>query len=124
MTYRPRRARKRPPKYQNTKLVINGKTFDSIKEATRFRELTLLRAKGYISDLKCQVPFILIPKQRNALGKTEICVRYVADFVYMDIEMNCSVVEDVKSDVTRKLPVYVIKRKLMLQVHGITIREV
>jgi len=122
--YRPRRARKRPPKYQNTKLVVEGHSFDSIKEATRYKQLALLKAHGYISDLKCQVPFTLIPKQRNALGKTEICVRYVADFVYMDIEMGCRVVEDVKSDVTRKLPVYVIKRKLMLQVHGITIREV
>lgn len=117
-----RRARSRPPKYQNLKLVVDGLKFDSIKEATRFKQLKLLARNGYIEDLQCQVPFMLIPKQVNADGKTEICVRYVADFVY--VEKGATVVEDVKSDMTRKLPVYVVKRKLMLQVHGITLKEV
>ena len=34
------------------------------------------------------------------------------------------VVEDVKSEMTRHLPDYVMKRKLMLYVHGIKLKEV
>ena len=46
---------------------------------------------------------------------------YTADFVYRkDGEL---VVEDVKSDVTRKEKDYVLRRKLMLHVHGIRILE-
>ena len=118
----PKRRRQSGSKYKNTPLVSSGMKFDSVKEATRYRSLSLLQKAGVIQDLTRQVSFLLVPTQKNANGKTEVCVRYVADFVYM--EKGCRVVEDVKSDVTRKLAVYIIKRKLMLQVFGITIREV
>lgn len=121
MTFR-RARRKSAPKYKNTTVVSNGMKFDSSKEAARYRHLALLQQAGDIQDLQCQVSFDLVPKQKNADGKTEICVRYVADFVYT--ERGARVVEDVKSEMTRKLPVYVLKRKLMLERHGITIREV
>lgn len=56
----------------------------------------------------------------------EVCIEkkavYTADFVYTDKDRNL-VVEDVKSDITRKEPDYVLRRKLMLRVHGIRIRE-
>ena len=47
---------------------------------------------------------------------------YTADFVYRDKEGN-EVVEDVKSEVTRKEADYVLRRKLMLHVLGIRILE-
>ena len=42
--------------------------FDSAKEARRFRELDMLQKAGEISDLRCQVPFVLIPAQVRADG--------------------------------------------------------
>lgn len=117
----PRRAA-RPAKYRNTVLVVDGVRFDSLKELRRWGELRMLERAGAIGDLKRQVSFELIPAQKNAAGKVEMPTRYVADFVYM--EGGAKVIEDVKSEVTRKLRVYVIKRKLMLQVFGITIQEV
>ena len=77
---------------------------------------------GAISDLKTQVPFLLIPAQKDDAGKTiERAVKYIADFTYR--ENGQLVVEDVKSDATRT-DVYKIKKKLMLSVHGVRIKEV
>ena len=47
-------------------------------------------------------------------------MKYIADFRYKDHEGE-TVVEDTKGV---KTPVWIIKRKLMLRVHGIRIREV
>ena len=99
--------------------------FDSAKEARRFRELDMLRKAGEISDLRCQVPFVLIPAQVRADGSRERACKYVADFVYMkDGE---TVVEDVKGYTrANSLPyrLFVVQRKLMLWVHGIAVREI
>lgn len=109
-------------KYLSKKTIIDGLTFDSKKEGARYRTLRLLEQVGKISDLRCQVSYQLVPKQKRGDGKTEVCARYVADFVYT--EDGKQIVEDVKSAATRRLQVYVLKRKLMLWVHGITLREV
>lgn len=101
-------------KYKNRKTVIDGIAFDSKKEAARYGELQLLDKAGSIQDLRLQVPFELIPKQAG-----ERAARYIADFVYT--ENGKTVVEDVKGV---KTDVYKIKKKLMLAVHGIRIREV
>ena len=103
----------------------NGETvkFDSRKEARRYDELRLLERAHQISDLQRQVKFVLIPAQRDPKGKLiERQCYYVADFTYKDSSGRL-VVEDTKSEATRT-PVYVVKRKLMLWVHGIRIREI
>lgn len=102
-----------------------GKTvkFDSRKEARRYDELRLLERAHQISDLQRQVKFVLIPAQRDPKGKLiERQCYYVADFTYKDSNGRL-VVEDTKSEATRT-PVYVLKRKLMLWVHGIRVREI
>lgn len=116
-------------KYRAKKTLAFGKTFASRKEADRFMVLRNLEAKGKISDLKTQVKFVLIPAQREPetvgpkggriKGKLiEHECAYIADFVYMrDGEM---VVEDTKG---MKTPEYIIKRKLMLYICGIKVRE-
>lgn len=107
-------------KYRNKKTVVDGITFDSVKEAQRWGELTLLRKAGEIQFLRRQVPFTLIPTQKDKNGKTiERECRYIADFVYM--ENGELVVEDTKGMKTRD---YIIKRKLMLHEYGVRIREV
>lgn len=122
---------RQPAKYRNEKVhTKSGETYDSRKEFRRAKELELLERAGEISNLRRQVKYILIPAQR---GPEEIGPRggkrpgpllerecsYIADFVYE--ENGETVVEDVKGIRTAD---YKIKRKLMLWVHGIRIREV
>ena len=101
-------------KYKNVKTTIDGITFDSKKESARYAELKLLARSGLIQNLRLQVPFELIPKQQG-----ERAVKYIADFVYT--EGDETVVEDVKGI---KTDVYRLKKKLMLKVHGLKIKEV
>ena len=101
-------------KYHAVKTSFNGIVFDSKKEAHRYYELSILQAAGEISNLQRQVTYELIPKQDGERACT-----YKADFVYQ--ENGKTVVEDVKGVRT---DAYTIKRKLMLWVHGIKIREI
>jgi len=107
-------------KYKNTK--YHG--YASKKEYYRSNELKLLQRAGEISNLKEQVPYELIPAQFEVVNGKKKCiersVKYIADFQYIDKDGNL-VVEDTKGYRTE---VYKIKRKLMLYVHGIKIREI
>lgn len=91
-------------KYNNKKITIDGIVFDSVKEGTRYQELKLLARAGEIKDLKLQVTFELIPKQKD-----ERAVTYKADFVYFDNRKQQNIVEDTKGFKTKD---YIIKRKL------------
>lgn len=117
-------------KYHNRKITRDGVTFDSRKEYRRYEELLLLQQAGEIANLKRQVKFVLIPTQRepSQIGSRggvkkgrllEHECSYIADFVYT--ENGKTVVEDTKGMKTKD---YIIKRKLMLYVHNIRIREV
>lgn len=109
-------------KYGNRKVTtFDGITFDSSKEAKRWAELKLLERVGAITDLKRQVEYILIPPQYIDGKCVERAVKYIADFVYT--ECGKTVVEDTKSTAT-KTKEYIIKRKLMLYLHNIRVREV
>lgn len=109
-------------KYGAKKVTIDGITFDSIKEATRWRELKYHVMGKIITDLKRQEKFLLIPAQYDENEKLiERAVYYIADFVYTDIKTGQKIVEDTKGVKTKE---YIIKRKLMLKEHGIRIREV
>lgn len=106
-------------KYGNKKVEVNGIAFDSKKEARRYLDLKAMEIAGQIRDLRLQVPYLLIPSQRIDGKVVEREVKYVADFVY---EQNGkTIVEDSKGHRTKD---YIIKRKLMLSVWGIRIREV
>ena len=102
-------------KYGNTKIRVDGRLFDSKAEAARWQELQLLERAGEITELERQVEYELIPKQKGYMA-----VKYIADFRYT--ENGEQVVEDVKG--YKGNPVWIIKRKLMLRVHGIRVREV
>ena len=115
----PTKPKSKRPKYNNEKVEYEGIVFDSRKEYKRYRELLLLQKAGHIGFLQMQVPFLLIEK-----SETERECKYVADFVYIDAQSGQKIVEDVKSDATRKLSTFIMKRKLMLSVHKIKIREV
>lgn len=106
-------------KYYSRKITRDGITFDSLKEYRRFCELSLLERAGAITDLKRQVKYELIPSQRVGGKVVERSCTYVADFVYK--QHGETVVEDTKGFKTKD---YIIKRKLMLHIHGIRIREI
>ena len=108
-------------KYHSQKVTINGETFDSKKEYRRYNELLFLEKAGHISCLERQVKFVLIPSQKDPVTKKVIerPVSYIADFAYK--ENGVYVVEDTKGVKTKD---YILKRKLMLWVHGVRIKEV
>ena len=117
-------------KYHSKKFSIDGETFDSEKEFRRWQELKILERAGQISDLRRQVPFEVIPDQREpdvigprgGIRKGRILERkavYIADFVYKDTNGQ-EVVEDVKGMRTKD---YTLKRKLMLLNYGIRVLE-
>jgi hypothetical protein len=117
-------ARKKPSKYRNSKCEHNGIRFDSEKERSRWFHLIQLQAGGAISDLRLQVAFVLTERKRRDDGNWERASKYVADFVYIDAATAKQVVEDVKSEATQKNRTYIQKRKQMLAVHDITIKEI
>lgn len=104
---------RRPPKYGN---IREGK-YASKREAAMAGMFSALERAGAIRELREQVPFILIPKD----GRLQ-AIKYIADFTYSD--RDGFHVIDVKGGEATKTAVYRLKRRLMKQVHGITIEEV
>ena len=96
-------------KYNNIKTVIDGITFDSKKEAKRYSELKLLEKAGLIGSLQLQVKFEIIPSQKGGIRK-ELAIKYIADFVYYDVALGKTIIEDVKGFST---PIFIAKRKIM-----------
>jgi len=92
-------------KYGNKK--TNG--YDSKKEAKRAFDLEILSKKRLIKNLQTQVRFELQPSFKDNHGKTERAITYVADFVYLCLETNRLICEDVKGF---KTETYKIKKKL------------
>lgn len=122
-------------KYHSRKTVVDGITFDSRKEAARYQELRLLERAGLIRDLERQVKYVLIPEQREpdtidySKSKHGRRIRgriierecaYIADFRYFDTEADKVIIEDTKGLKTKE---YIIKRKLMLYLYNIRIKE-
>lgn len=109
----------RRQKFGNTKVIgVSGQRFDSKFEAARAMALVSMQRAGLVRNLLTQVPFEFV------INGVLVC-RYIADFTYDELVGTewLRVVEDCKSPATRKEPAYRIKYKLMLAVHGITIRE-
>ena len=99
-------------KYNNKKVSADGYTFDSTKEFNRYYELKLLQRAGKISELEVHPKFELQPKFRDQGGTVHRAITYSGDFGYN--ENGVHVVEDVKSEMTRKLAQYRDKKKIFL----------
>ena len=126
-------------KYKNKKVCVNGLYFDSKKEAKRFMQLLEKQQNGEISSLQTQVKYVLIPSQyesyerygkkgqklKDGRSKVERECAYIADFVYVDNSTGETVVEDVKGyRMKGAYDLFTVKRKLMLYMHGIKVKEV
>lgn len=121
----------RKNKYNARIYKVGNEVFHSRKELHRYEELLLLEKAGQIHNLRREVKYLLIPCQREIVWKNgkprqgkviERECSYIADFVYE--ENGQTIVEDVKGGSATKTDAYIIKRKLMLYVHGIRVREV
>ena len=124
----------RTSKYRAEKITFDGITFASKKEGMRYVVLKQQEKDGLISNLRLQVPYELIPaiykdeeKQLKTKSKmvrklVQRAVHYVADFVYdKDGE---TIVEDVKGGRATQTAEYKLKKKMMLALKGIQIKEV
>lgn len=102
-------------KFKNKKVVDGIMAFDSQKEHRRWLVLCDMQNKGEILELKRQEKFSIDINRRH------IC-NYFADFTYYTPERKY-IVEDVKSDFSRKKPSYRLKLKLLRAVLDIEILE-
>lgn len=101
--------------------AVKSGGYDSKREHKRAIDLEYMEKAGQIRNLRKQVVYDLVPAARDSDGKLlERKVYYKADFVYLDRNGN-EIVEDSKGKRTAD---YIIKRKLMLWVHGIRVVEV
>lgn len=100
-------------KYRNIPTVVDGRRFDSKREAGRFCELKLMEKAGEIESLECQPEYVLAQA-----GKRKLVYR--ADFRYLDKRTGEIVTEDCKGFKTEG---YRIKKFLMKAFHQIDVLE-
>jgi hypothetical protein len=98
-------------KYNAKQVYEDGHCFDSMSEHRRYRELRLLLAAGRIRDMQVHPVWTI-----SING--ELITRYEGDFYYFDLDTQRWICEDVKGV---RLPLYMLKKKLMKAVHGIEI---
>lgn len=107
-------------KYHNKRVTVDGITFDSVKEASRYQELQMLARAGEITGLSRQVRIEIVPKTDKHRART-----YIADFVYFDKRQNKTVYEDVKGyKKGAAYQLFSLKRDILYALHGIEITEV
>ena len=97
--------------------------FDSKSEWYRYAELMFMQRKGLISGLQRQVSYEIIPAIKKVVEKPlktkikyvervdEMAAHYTCDFQYF--QDGVLIIEDAKSEATRKEKDYVLRRKLM-----------
>lgn len=111
-----RKLIRKSPKYRNKRTRHAGYLFDSRKEAKRYDELVLMQHAGEIYGLEVH-PFFKFVINGVYVG------RYTGDFAYFRRQEFKKVVEDTKSKATRKIRDWPMRKRLMLAIHGIEVRE-
>ena len=103
-------------KYRNVKKFYNGRWYDSTKEADYARDLDFRVLGRDIASWEPQIEYKFIHNDKL------ICA-YNLDFKITHTDGTIEYI-DVKSEATRKNPVYRIKNKMMKIFYNITITEV
>lgn len=114
----------KPSKYRNVKVIVDGITFDSKREANHYQILKARERCGEIYSLQLQVRYPLYAPQFGAPQPTRtdvlaVVAEYVADFTYL--ENGRLHVVDAKG---RRVSPYPLKKKWMELQYGIEIEEV
>lgn len=106
-------------KYHNRRVTVDGISFQSVKEASRWQQLKFLERAGKITGLNRQIRIEVVPKTKLHRARY-----YLADFVYFDKEQGKTIYEDVKG--YRKgvaYQLFTLKRDVLYWRHGIEIKE-
>lgn len=114
-------GRQNTNKYGAVRTRLGEDVFDSAVESRTFVELTMAKTacdpRERVVHLERSRKYLLVPKQQG-----ERACSYIADFVAEYGDGRIEVI-DTKSEITRRNPLYVLKRKLMLERYGIRIKE-
>jgi dsDNA-binding SOS-regulon protein len=109
----------RRSKYNAVKTVVDGRTFDSKREAEAFVYLKALERAGTLRGLECQVKFSL-DGYSAVKEQTEHVAFYIADFVAQEVATGKTVVFDAKGF---RNALYRLKCKWFAVQYGIRITE-
>lgn len=111
-----RKLTAKPRKYRNKPKLVDGYKFDSRKEAKRYGELVLMQRAGEIWGLEVHPKF-------NLIVNGHMVGRYTGDFAYYPRQQFKKTVEDCKSEATKRIRDWPMRKRLMLAIHGIEVRE-
>jgi len=108
-------AKPRKSKFNAKRVIIDGITFASQKEANRYAALKQMEKAGLISHLELQPSFklycgtqpVLIRSKRYPNGRH---ATYRADFAYFDADRGKRIVEDAKGFRTKE---FILKRAVV-----------
>lgn len=103
-------------KFGARKTVVDGITFDSVKEGQYYRTLKEQKRLGIILDFEIKRRWDLVVKGNKV-------TRYTCDFVVFNRDGSETVI-DVKGGNATRTRDYVLRKKLMKAIHGIDIVEV
>lgn len=130
-------ATKKRSKYGAEKITVNGRAFDSKREAARYRDLDLRMKAGDIRRLRCQPRYALCPliiehgdvrdlnSGANSPRRSPVA-EYIADFEYEESDRGHGgirwrlVIEDVKG---AKTDVYKLKKRWFEAQYSVRIKE-
>lgn len=113
--YRSRQREPKPRKYRNEPVVIDGRRYDSKREAAYCENLILMEKAGKIGGLELQKRFPLLGP------KGELICTYIADAVFWDHEQDRLRVVDVKGVETKE---FRLKKRLMWALKRIEVEVV
>jgi len=116
--------KKKRSKYGNKKTTLDGHTFDSAKEMRRYSVLKLRQQAGEIKNLQLQPRFNFTRPGLIIEYESGRVAAFVADFSYNEVATGELVVEDVKSEITREIALYRLKKAMMRAFFGIEVQEV
>lgn len=116
-------AATRRQKFNARKTVVDGITFDSAKEAARYRDLVLRLRAGEIRDLRLQPTFEL-RTAGTAAGVQARTGIFSADFDYVVVATGARVIEDAKGGTATATTAYRLRKRAVEAAYGITIVEV
>lgn len=108
--------KKKPSKFLNKWVVIDGIKFQSIGEGGYYEELKRRLARGDIKEFKRQIVFEFV------VNGVEIS-SYKADFGILHFDGTIEIL-DYKSQFTAQLAYWQIKKQLMLACYQIAVKEV
>lgn len=110
--------RVRTNQYGSRYVQLDGITFDSNREASRYLALKEMQSEGTIDCLEPHKKFVLQEGFRDRHGEYHRPVTYSPDFVYLENATGLWVAEDVKSEATVRDDVWMLKKKLFLYLYG------